>query len=430
MANPLDPDRRLLLGMPGYGQITGGAARGFWLATRLPINQVTYAYNEGSLLAANFNALWVQALNLAHSGKRLDYFAMQHADIEPEGYWLDDLIAEMEARGLDVLGVVAPIKDPHGLTSIALARPDGDNWRPLSRLTMAEVFRLPPTFTSEDAGYPILLNTGLWVCRFDLEWARKVSFTINDRIAFDTVKNRYVAQCEPEDWYFSRLLHELGLKIGCTRKIRLAHRGGASYRNDCVWGKPFDDAWVSESPLAPDPDGFTMPEINGWLTFQEGAELARLAKGKRVLEIGSYFGLSTVCLARTAGEVVSIDTHDGRGTEIPQNTFPAFETNLRRYDVDHKVRWTVGTVDDAHELGDFDLVFIDGGHDAESVGRDIAFALRSLAPNGLIAFHDYKSADPDVTQAVDALLGNGATLVSLTESLAVVSPPVPILQES
>jgi hypothetical protein len=321
--HPGPPERLVVLGMPGYGELTAGASRGFWRATRLPDSRVWRQYNQGSLLASNFNGLWCSALNLAHAGRDVSHFAMQHADVEPEDWWLDTLIAEMEAHGLDVLGAVVPIKDPHGRTSIALDHPTGNTYRTLCRLTMNEVFRLPETFTSEDVGHPILLNTGLWVCRFDEAWARKVKFEINDRIVFDRNLDRYVPECEPEDWQFSRLCHELGLKIGATRKIKLNHRGPSPFSNGHPWGEPFDSAGVKESVLPKaDRDGFAFPfDVEGWLTPAEGKELARIAAGKRVLEVGSYCGLSTICMARTAKDLsVSVDPHDGRGTAVPRDT--------------------------------------------------------------------------------------------------------------
>jgi SAM-dependent methyltransferase len=433
---PNPDDRRVFLGQPGYGELTAGSARGFWRASRLPDSSVWRQYNEGSLLANNFNQLWCAALNLAHQGRRVDYFAMIHADIEPEDWWLDKLIDELEARDLDMLGVVVPIKDRRGITSVALDRPDGDTWRPLCRLTMAEVFRLPETFTSEDVGHPLLLNTGLWVCRFAEDWARQVHFTINDRIAFDTGKDRYVAVNESEDWFFSRLCHEMGKKVGATRKIRLMHRGPTQFSNDHVWGEPFDSASVESSVLpAPDLGAFVLPDIDGWLRPAEGAKLAELAAGKRVLEIGSYFGLSTVCLARTAAHVTAIDPHDGRGTHVPQSTIGRMKLNLARYGVSAKVQIRQATAAEAHASmnGDaFDLIFIDGAHDRESVAADIDIARQRLAPGGLIAFHDYRSdADPGATAAIDDLLQSGGELVSLVESLAVVRPPslVPITSE-
>jgi SAM-dependent methyltransferase len=414
----------VMLAMPGYGELTAGAARGFWRATRRPDDQVYYAYREGSLLAANFNSLWCDALNLGP-----ERFAMQHADIEPEDYWLDTLDEERERLGLDILGVHVPIKDNRGVTSTALARPDGDNWRPLCRLSMTDIHRMPETFTSEDIGHPILLNTGLWVCRFDPAWARKVRFTINDRIIIDQATGKYAAQCEPEDWYFSRLLHELGLKIGVTRKIKLTHRGPYKFVNDRAWGESFDSAWIDKSPVPEStPDVFVFPDITGWLRYEEGRELARLATGKRVLEIGSYYGLSTACLARTAYHVTAVDWWDGRGTMHQQQTDGEFIRNMTRLGLTDRVTMAFPT-DDLATLGGYDFAFIDGAHDRASVESDIANVLPLLAPGGLIAFHDYRSVDPGVTEAVDSLIASGGELLSLTESLAVVRPPATILQE-
>lgn len=436
---PTREDRKIFVGMPGYGELTAGAARGFWRATRLPDSHVVRQYNEGSLLAQNFNTLWVTALNRVHRGERVDYFAMQHADIEPCDYWLDMLIDELEARDLDVLGVVAPIKDQKGMTSIALAHETGDSWRIKCRLTMSDVYRLPETFTSDDIGHPILLNTGLWVCRFG-EWTKQVRFTINDRVAFDTKLDRYVAQVEPEDWYFARLCHELGLKIGCTRKIPLDHRGVARFTNTRPWGTQFhDQAWADESPVPTvDADGFRFPfDVEGWLRFEEGKALFNLAKGKRVLEIGSYCGKSTICLAQSANEVHSIDPHDGRGTAVPQDTSEALRTNLWNYGVKGKVNIIRGcfNADDVRQVESgfsppFDLVFIDGAHDYDSVRSDIENASRVLAPGGLLAFHDYHSScDPGVTAAVDELLADGGELLSTHSTLAVVRPPAAISVE-
>src|SRR5262245_45874806 len=123
--------------MPGYGDMASGAARSFYWATAGGL-AVRREYAEGSLLACNMNKLWVSALNEAHDGRSPDYFAMQHADVMAEDNWLDVLVGELDARNLDLLGVVIPIKDHLGLTTTAIARPDGDNWRVHARLTLAE----------------------------------------------------------------------------------------------------------------------------------------------------------------------------------------------------------------------------------------------------------------------------------------------------
>lgn len=238
---------RIFLGMPGYGRMTAAASRGLWYATADDRRVIT-KYQCGSLLAANFNLLWVTALNMQRSGSPIGYFAMLHDDIGPEDWWLDTLIAEMEAKNLDILGAVSPIKDMNGLTSLALARDDGSTWRIECRLTMDEIFRLPETFTSEDVGRDLLLNTGCWVCRFDPAWNDKVYFTINDRIVWDAVKGCYAVEVESEDWFFSRLCHEQGLRIGATRKVRLTHRGECDYGTDHAWGQmKFDESFLQAS---------------------------------------------------------------------------------------------------------------------------------------------------------------------------------------
>ena len=389
------------------------------------MRNVVVEYRQGSLLAANFNGLWCSALNLCHRGQDVKYFAMLHDDIGPQDGWLDTLIEEMESKNLDVLGVVVPIKDIKGVTSTAI---DGETtWRPKCRLTIKEVMSLPDTFTSEDIGGPLLNNTGCWVCKFDPEWARKVHFTINDRIVFNRSTDRYEAEVEPEDWYFSRLCHELNLKIGATRKIQVTHRGAMEFVNYRPWGNEFDQALVSSSQLP-----FNFPiDIKGWLFPEEGRALAELSADKTVLEIGSYCGLSTVCIGRTAKAVTCVDYFDGRATPNQTNTFPSFQANCERYKVWDKI--TVMHPDAELSGTEYDLVFIDGDHSAESVRRDIDKALSVLKPGGLLAFHDYRrnpqemggdeTFDEGVTESVNELISIGGEMIARHKTLAIVRPP-------
>lgn len=423
-------DRKVFLGMPGYGKQTAQAGRAFWRACA-DMTQVSLSYQQGSLLAANFNKLWCSALNLVHCGERVDYFAMLHDDIGADDGWLDALIDELEASDLDVLGVAVPIKDSRGMTSMALH--GEDNWLPYCRLSMHDVHDLPETFTSDDIGRPLLLNTGCWVCRFDIEWAKTVHFEINDRIVFNRQADRFQSQTEPEDWHFSRQLHEVGrpgsetehlrpLRIGATRKVPVVHRGEMDFHNIKAWGtSPYDHEAVDKSPV---PGAFPR-DVEGWLMPDEGAKLAELAAGKRVIEVGSFCGLSTICLARTASHVAAVDYFDGRGTPKPHDTKQAFDANLKRYGVAEKVE---AYHPDA-ELSDppYDLLFIDGAHDRESVQADLEKYLGYLKPGGLVAFHDYgEPGHPGVSEVVDSWIGNGAKLISVTEHLAVVKPPAAI----
>lgn len=416
-------DRRIVLGMPGYGKQTASAGRALWKASR-NMSQVEVQYSPGSLLACNFNKLWCTALNMVHSGQRVDYFAMLHDDIGCEDFWLDALIDELEAKQLDVLGVVVPIKDTRGVTSIAIHHP-GDNWSPACRLTMNDVYQLPETFTSDDLdGQQLLLNTGCWVAKWNQEWARQVHFEINDRIVFDRTSNSYWPEVESEDWFFSRQLHEQGLSIGATRKIAIKHEGDVEFSNTFPWGSQAFDTESKRRKVSPVPNAFPL-DIAGWLTPEEGKVLAELARGKRVLEIGSYCGLSTVCMGRTAAHITAVDYFDGRGTPNPGDTLEAFKANIERYGVAHKVE--VCHPDAQIPLPEYGLALIDGAHDRESVETDIRKALAVLKTDGLLAFHDYKApCHPGIEETVDGLILDGGELISVTDTLAVVRPPAAI----
>ena len=423
--------RRVFLGMPGYGKQTSAAGRAFWRACRSDVTELEWSYSPSSLLACNFNKLWCEALNAAHAGTPFDYFAMLHDDIGAEDFWLDTLIDELEAKQLDVLGVVVPIKDTRGMTSIALHHP-GDNWNIDCRLTLHDVFQLPETFTEDDlGGKQLLLNTGCWVAKWNQEWGKKAHVELNDRIVFDRGSNAYRPENESEDWFFSRCLNEMGLRIGATRKIAVKHEGDAEFQNTFAWGtQAFDnDSQKYPRRVSPVPGVFPI-DIPGWLLEAEGRALAELCRGKHVLEIGSYCGLSTVCIGRTAKSVACVDYFDGRGTPSPRDTRPEFNANIERYGLADKV--TAMHPDalegaDWNTLGPFDVAFIDGAHDHESVQADVEKCLPLLADDGLLAFHDFKHpCHGGIERVIDDLVADGGEILSVHETLAVVRPPARI----
>lgn len=108
------------------------------------------------------------------------------------------------------------------------------------------------------------------------------------------------------------------------------------------------------------------------ITDEEGAILAELADGRRVLEIGTGLGVSTRWLARTAGQVVTHDIDHW----VHDNVWPTLPPN-------------VVTVDDRGDIvGRFDVVFIDGDHSKSALRADILFAESVLADDGVIVAHD------------------------------------------
>lgn len=231
--------------MPSYGNITPGAARAFYA---FPSNRRKVSFqlmeSSSSLLNHCFNTLWCSALNMRAQG--ITHFAMIHSDVEPEAFWLDTLYDEMQKSKADVISAVIPIKDERGITSTAVDT--GDLFDP-RRLTMREVMQLPPTFTAKDAGGPLLLNTGLWLCDFTKPWASDVFFhTLHRTILED---GQWKPQVVSEDWYFSDQLNKRGLRLAATRTVKVTHIGTGEYRNDQAWGKWATDeacsGWMSQS---------------------------------------------------------------------------------------------------------------------------------------------------------------------------------------
>jgi predicted O-methyltransferase YrrM len=454
--------------MPCYGNGNKAAHRQFWSASidpRGPYAKMESQFGDqgSSLLADGFNVHWCNALNQQLMGNPITRFAMLHDDVVPESFWLDKLLTELDSTGADLVAAVVPIKDGRGLTSTAIDDPM-DPWEVWRRLTSTEIEKLPETFGAADIATvfgavhdnlmpELLLNTGCWVCDFTKPWRFQVHFEIKTRITFHVGEDwtdgersmkrgtiipnwqyrpgmcgEFCNQVMPEDWDFSRQLNDHGAKILGTRKVKLAHVGDFPYPG----GKGAYGNWKTDQALRRkfDPSWKDIPEIEGWLSENEGRALADLACNKNVLEIGSWCGLSTVWMARKAKLVVALDTFDGRGTAYPRNTYEEFMSNIRRYEVEGKVMPLVS--DSASILSSpsrfeevevyFDLVFIDGAHDLASIKTDFALAERVLDRDGLIAFHDYKSSkDPNVTAFVDQLLRDGYKATHRTESLIVIS---------
>jgi hypothetical protein len=182
---------------------------------------------------------------------------MQHDDVAPAAGSLDIMLEILEQTGADLVAAVNSIKDGRGLTSTALDDPL-NRFTTLKRLTMAEIHApdLPDTFSAADFGWPdraILANTGYWMadlrkpifCTMEDEFP--LIFTMRDRIVRDG--NHWRADFEPEDWLFSRRMHELGGKIVCTRKVVTGHVGKQVFPNNFPWGSLKTDDCCMEADL-------------------------------------------------------------------------------------------------------------------------------------------------------------------------------------
>lgn len=141
------------------------------------------------------------------------------------------------------------------------------------------------------------------------------------------------------------------------------------------------------------------------------AKLQELAKGKVCLEIGAFFGRSTVCLAEVAKQVHTVDTFKASGSGAKQvegddlTTWDDFQTNTAGWD---NIFAFIGRSE--HYVPtffiEFDLIFIDGGHKYEDVKQDIEVCWPKLKNGGIMAFHDY-GGWPGVTKAIDERFDKG-----------------------
>lgn len=218
---------------------------------------------QTSLLASGCNSLWCDALN-ARAKDNLKWFVLLHADIAPEMWFIDKMIDIAETHDADVLSAVVPIKDHSGVTSTAISGPD--DFRRLTRLTQKQINHpaWPATFDIHMAKKAfehlpheycipalglrddnrLLVNTGCMLARLDRLWCSEAHFTINDRIE-QAIGGNYYWQVEPEDWFFSRRVAELGGKVFATREIVLEHFGTINYLSNKAWGENVDPSTLT-----------------------------------------------------------------------------------------------------------------------------------------------------------------------------------------
>lgn len=142
--------------------------------------------------------------------------------------------------------------------------------------------------------------------------------------------------------------------------------------------------------------------IEGYMDELELEWLATQAKDhKCIVEIGSYFGRSTVALAEnTDGEVYALDNWKGlQEPSLPVDTrtnlYEIFLKNVNGLVESKKViPWVIDHRNHdqiSRHLGVVpDMVFIDGCHEYESAKSDIEFWLKHIQKGGLICGHDFQ----------------------------------------
>ncbi len=173
-------------------------------------------------------------------------------------------------------------------------------------------------------------------------------------------------------------------------------------------------------------DGYK--QIDGWVSPDEANGLFKIARKlgahSTVVEIGSWQGKSTYCIAKglKSGTLYAIDPFNADGgldtvsTEIyvkqksDKDLLTTFLNNMKRLKVDKKIITKKGYSNDfASQFTQIDFLFIDGDHSIEGCKNDYNLYAHKVSKGGFIAFHDYYEDRPDLgpTFVIQNLVTNG-----------------------
>jgi predicted O-methyltransferase YrrM len=217
----------------------------------------------------------------------------------------------------------------------------------------------------------------------------------NPRLAYSRLRTEFLS---PDPIYReqSRWVHGTLPRIALTRILPQIR----SFDLSLV--RPFDRTWGTS---------ITIEELSCIMA------IAKAVEAKKILEIGTWDGNTTVNLAATTGGLVTT-------LDLPPETSPESSGvpnmtergQLGRQFQDHTCRSRIRQV-----FGDstridwktleppFDLIFIDGAHHYDFVARDTENAKANLAPGGAIVWHDY-GIFQDVSRVVDLTAKTAAGL--------------------
>ena len=146
--------------------------------------------------------------------------------------------------------------------------------------------------------------------------------------------------------------------------------------------------------------------IDGWLTEKEAFGLnyvaKRLSVKSTVVEIGSWKGKSTFCIAKGLrdGMIYAIDPFNAEGEEGSKEIYAEskgekplieqFDDNMCKYGVESKVKTLKGySKEFINEFSTIDFLFIDGDHSIEGCDFDYMNFSPFISKGGYLAFHDY-----------------------------------------
>lgn len=152
-------------------------------------------------------------------------------------------------------------------------------------------------------------------------------------------------------------------------------------------------------------------KIDGFLVPEDAACLYRTARklkpGSTILEIGSWKGKSTYCLARglRAGKVIAVDPFDASGEAGSSEIYEQekhgdletqFSERMKSLSVFPMIEiWRGRSSDFADREVEIDFLFIDGDHSVEGCRHDHETYSPKVKRGGFVAFHDYQKDRKD-----------------------------------
>lgn len=224
-----------------------------------------------------------------------------------------------------------------------------------------------------------------------------------------------------EDIYFCRKAHRFGYEVWCQPKVICGHFKNVNLM-DIVPRRMLDFG-----PLESEDGTRHWRLIPGW-TPREARELFRQRVAEcpdfgTFVELGVFEGRGTCLMAEliaaSGKRITQYAVDHFRGTpEIPASESidlrAKFKTHLEQAGLLQNIKLLES--DSAEAAGSFadgsvDFVYVDAGHDRESVRRDIAAWLPKVKPGGVLAGDDYAPEFPDVVSVVDEFFPADAKVV-------------------
>jgi predicted O-methyltransferase YrrM len=212
-----------------------------------------------------------------------------------------------------------------------------------------------------------------------------------------------------EDYAFCDKAARCGFPPLADTRVRLWHVGNYRYGWEDVGGPlvrfpaytlHLDPALPPDDPPGPPPppDGFTQDWFTAHVPVWEQILAPLVGKPAHALEIGVFEGRATTwlldrVLTHPDSTLTWVDTFAG-GAEHPSADLGGLETRFRANTARFGDRVSGHVGRSADELrgmtgARFDLVYIDGSHEAADVLADAVLAWPLVKPGGLVGFDDY-----------------------------------------